>query len=390
MVTQEYTICTVRQATPPKVKMSQYDYGMRTITFSVVDGSGSAVDLTGKTVTVEGTRIDGHAFAEPCTVSEDTATFVDTVDMTNAAGDHPAELVVRQNEERLGTMNFIISVEPAAMDEDASIDPEDQSLFEQLYAKVASGSPVAVDTVAEMTNTEGVYLYTGDETGYTRGYWYYYNGSAWVAGGAYGSGEVDKTLTLSDVAADAKVVGDIFDEITDYVLESYVTEGSYTSVGVTTERISDTELKVYGTCTGNRRFNVYNGFQTVRTTSSPFQNMLPAGKYRVSLSANKTTGNPRVTFTYTTYADALWTILNGQTVIYEFTQPFMFGFYANTNINYGTAEDPTIVTLRIERITADDIVARERVPEAPSTDGTYTLKATVSNGVATYAWEGVS
>lgn len=215
MVTQNYTISTVKVATPPKVKMSQYDYGMRTITFAVVDGSGAAVDLTGKTVTVEGTRIDGHAFATTCTVADNEATFVDTVDMTNAAGDHPAELVVRQNDERLGTMNFIISVEPAAMDEDASIDPEDQSLFEQLYAKVASGSPAAVDTVAEMTNTEGVYLYTGDETGYTRGYWYYYNGSAWVAGGAYGSGATDKTLTLSDVAADAKATGERIEEIRD-------------------------------------------------------------------------------------------------------------------------------------------------------------------------------
>lgn len=147
MVTQNYTISTVKVATPPKVKMSQYDYGMRTITFAVVDGSGAAVDLTGKTVTVEGTRIDGHAFATTCTVADNAATFVDTVDMTNAAGDHPAELVVRQNDERLGTMNFIISVEPAAMDEGADITPEDLPLYQQLFKGLAS-APMIYNTVS--------------------------------------------------------------------------------------------------------------------------------------------------------------------------------------------------------------------------------------------------
>jgi len=197
MVTQNYTISTVKTATPPKVKMSQYDYGMRTITFAVVDGSGAAVDLTGKTVTVEGTRIDGHAFATTCTVADNAATFVDTVDMTNAAGDHPAELVVRQNDERLGTMNFIISVEPAAMDEDAEITEEDKSLFEQLYAKLASGSPATASTVAEMTDTSAVYLYTGSETGYTAGDWYYYRGGVWIRGGTYGAAAIDDELSIT-------------------------------------------------------------------------------------------------------------------------------------------------------------------------------------------------
>lgn len=200
MVTQDYTISTVKSGTPPKVKMSQYDYGMRTITFAVVDGSGDAVDLTGKTVTVEGTRLDGHAFASDCTVADNTATFVDTVDMTNAAGDHPAELVIRENDERLATMNFVISVEPAAMDEDAEITPEDRAIFDQLYEKLASGSPATASTVAEMTNTDAVYLYTGSETGYINGNWYYYNGTAWVSGGTYGGSSITVDDALSDTS----------------------------------------------------------------------------------------------------------------------------------------------------------------------------------------------
>lgn len=232
MITQTYTISTIKQSTPPIVKMSQYDHGSRTITFSVVDGSGQAVVLTGKTVRVEGTRLDGHAFAEDCTVSGNTASFTDTSDMTNAPGAHPAELVIESDGDRLGTMNFVISVETAAMDENADITEEDVSLFEQLLGSIedatgaveaektaalsaidddkdaallaiaqglASGSPLVVDAVADMTDQTAVYLYSGSESGYTAGNFYFWNGSAWVSGGTYGNPTVDAALSDSSV-----------------------------------------------------------------------------------------------------------------------------------------------------------------------------------------------
>lgn len=232
MITQTYTISTIKQSTPPIVKMSQYDHGSRTITFSVVDGSGQAVVLTGKTVRVEGTRLDGHAFAEDCTVSGNTASFTDTSDMTNAPGAHPAELVIESDGDRLGTMNFVISVETAAMDENADITEEDVSLFEQLLGSIedatgaveaektaalsaidddkdaallaiaqglASGSPLVVDAVADMTDQTAVYLYSGSESGYTAGNFYFWNGSAWVSGGTYGNPTVDAAFSDSSV-----------------------------------------------------------------------------------------------------------------------------------------------------------------------------------------------
>ena len=36
-----------------------------------------------------------------------------------------------------------------------------------------------------MVNQSRVYVYTGSETGYTAGHWYYYNGTAWIDGGVY-------------------------------------------------------------------------------------------------------------------------------------------------------------------------------------------------------------
>ena len=75
-------------------------------------------------------------------------------------------------------------------------------------SQIANGSPTPVSTAAEMTDESAVYLYTGSETGYTAGNWYYYDGSAWTAGGTYGGAITDTTLSIEGAAADAKAVSD--------------------------------------------------------------------------------------------------------------------------------------------------------------------------------------
>ena len=72
------------------------------------------------------------------------------------------------------------------------------------------GSPLIASTVSEMTETDRVYVYTGSETGYTSGNWYYYDGTAWTSGGVYNAVaiETDTTLSVSGKVADAKKVGD--------------------------------------------------------------------------------------------------------------------------------------------------------------------------------------
>lgn len=74
----------------------------------------------------------------------------------------------------------------------------------------ALAGPLVAATAEAMTNTDKVYVYVGSEAGYTNGDWYYYDGSEWVDGGAYNSTAVqtDTTLSVSGMAADAKVAGD--------------------------------------------------------------------------------------------------------------------------------------------------------------------------------------
>lgn len=79
----------------------------------------------------------------------------------------------------------------------------------------AVGSPLVAATIAAMSDTNKVYVYTGSEPGYTNGNWYYHNGISWVSGGVYNSiaVDLDSTLTISGKASDSKSVGDVIGEL---------------------------------------------------------------------------------------------------------------------------------------------------------------------------------
>lgn len=111
---------------------------------------------------------------------------------------------------------------------------DDQFEVADAAARAGIGSPLVAATAADMTDTSKVYVYTGSETGYTAGNWYYYNGSAWTSGGIYNSAavNVDTTLTVAGAAADAKVVGDKFDVIeADFANKANV-DGAYENMTV--------------------------------------------------------------------------------------------------------------------------------------------------------------
>lgn len=78
--------------------------------------------------------------------------------------------------------------------------------------KTDIGSPLVASTVAGMTDSTRIYVYTGTESGYVKGNWYYHDASSntWKSGGVYNSIalETDKTLTQEGVPADSRTVGE--------------------------------------------------------------------------------------------------------------------------------------------------------------------------------------
>ena len=72
------------------------------------------------------------------------------------------------------------------------------------------GSPLTAAQAADMTDVNRIYVYVGEEEGYTSGNWYYYNGTAWTSGGVYNAAAfvTDEALTVQGKAADAKRAGD--------------------------------------------------------------------------------------------------------------------------------------------------------------------------------------
>ena len=102
--------------------------------------------------------------------------------------------------DRVVSGNYI-SILTATMAEAAQI-------FDQI--KAAYGAPRVAATAAAMTDHNLIYVYTGSESGYTAGHWYYWDGTAWADGGNYNSTgfTTDTTLTIAGAAADAKATGD--------------------------------------------------------------------------------------------------------------------------------------------------------------------------------------
>ena len=210
---------------PLMINVSQYDHGEKWV-FTLYDDNGQK--YTPSTGAIVGIKADKKGIINTGTVnSAGQVEIMETQQMTAAVGKAVFELLI--DDQTHGTANFVVLVEPKPGD-NADLSESDISMIEEAVEAAANikpyGSPLVASTVAGMTDETKVYVYTGSETGYTSGHWYYYDGSDWADGGVYNSVAVqtDTTLAISGMAADAKKVGD---EISD--LKSQISGGGLTA-----------------------------------------------------------------------------------------------------------------------------------------------------------------
>lgn len=95
------------------------------------------------------------------------------------------QLKISDSDELLSTFDFIIIVHESVVG--LPVEQLGYDIYDLIDAAgQIHGQPTAITTVAQMTDHAVIYLYMGSETGYSNGHIYYWNGSAFADGGAYG------------------------------------------------------------------------------------------------------------------------------------------------------------------------------------------------------------
>ena len=125
MINQSINLNLIPGAIPPRIKVSQYDEGSRTLTFMLYNGSSQYAGESGITAKIQGTKPDGHGFCYDATYGQETGYCYITADLTRqmtvVAGAVTCEIVLEKNSQVLGTGNFILDVEAGALSDDTDI-----------------------------------------------------------------------------------------------------------------------------------------------------------------------------------------------------------------------------------------------------------------------------
>lgn len=227
MLRENLSINVTPGGVPVIIHISQYDIGLRTFVFSPYTSHGTFTPDAAAAATLEGTKPDGNVIIHNCEYNASTGEITYTVQEQLAAvpGKVWSKLTIRDTSGGvIGYAAIIWMVDMAGVEDGAIASDSDISALQEFIAEfgtinaykaaldgalAAVGGPYVASTVAQMTDHTKVYVYTGSQTGYTAGHWYYWNGSAWTDGGVYQAAavETDKTLTVADMAADAKATG---------------------------------------------------------------------------------------------------------------------------------------------------------------------------------------
>lgn len=175
MIQQTINLDLIPSGVKPVIYVNQYDSQAEAFQFRLNSGGAAFSVPSGATVLIEGQKPDKTAFTFAATSFSGQNVIVDCAQqMTAVAGDTECELRIRMDTgggtEIIGTTNFLLRVEPAALNDDSVISETMIPLIEQAvdiaadlaaYIETATNAAEtatdAADTATDAATQAGIY-----------------------------------------------------------------------------------------------------------------------------------------------------------------------------------------------------------------------------------------
>ena len=149
MIEQTLKLNLIPGGVLPRVNVSQYDAGSRTINATLYNGPSLFTIPIGASISVRGTKKDNTGFAYDCTWSGSVATFLVTEQMAVFPGEVVTELVISKSGQILGTSNFIIWVEDSALKSDIDISETEIPAIIELAREQEANAAASAEAAAQ-------------------------------------------------------------------------------------------------------------------------------------------------------------------------------------------------------------------------------------------------
>lgn len=148
MITQTLDLNLIPGRVLPLVNVSQYDKDSRTLEFTIYNGD-QTFDLTGLSAYIQGLKPDGHGFNYSANISAGKITADITEQMTAVSGRVMCEVIIMDGTDRIGTGNFILNVERAAMPDNADMSASEYSYIQELIEDAQAAQTAAEESAED-------------------------------------------------------------------------------------------------------------------------------------------------------------------------------------------------------------------------------------------------
>lgn len=219
LIEQNYNLDLVPSGKPLVVNVSQYDVNSRKLIFNLFNGGVAYAPETGTAAYIMGSKPDQTGFIYGMTVDGTKASVDIYQQMTAVAGNIPCEVrLADPSGAVIGSANFTLAVEKAALDEDAVISETDIPVFETLAAQAAASAAEAATSATAAAQTAasihgiptggsaGQILTKGSATDYDAGW---EDIDALPAGGTAGQVLTKQSATDGDAAWEDATAGNL-------------------------------------------------------------------------------------------------------------------------------------------------------------------------------------